>query len=404
MKKIDKKKIISDIIVIILSIIFIFAGQIISPYQSGEESINAITAEVIEIIEVNETEYTFAEDVVSVQVIFKGKLTSGENSGEIHTMEQYIDGMYFPQPKQIANGDNIIVSFVENVDAELEGKYSFVSHNRSNIYLLLIGAFILIVVLIGRGKGLSTLISLGFTIASIFYVFIPSILFGKNVYITTIAVGIFIIFMSLSLINGFNKKTFCAIFGNLGGVALSGILAIVFSRMLNITGITDQDYIFLHYLENGVAIDLIAVVWAGIMIGCLGAVMDVSMSIASAMYELSENMDNKSYSKLVKSGMNIGKDAIGTMTNTLILAYVGGSLAIILLFTAYNRDFIYLINLEMITVEILKSIVGSMGILFALPVTVLLSARVYCGKKSKKVEVVEEVEEIKTTEVENEKE
>ena len=149
------------------------------------------------------------------------------------------------------------------------------------------------------------------------------------------------------------------------------------SKILNLTGFIDEDYVFLNYLELDKPIDLVAIIWSGILIGSLGAVMDVAMSIASAMNELAENMDKKTFSRLLRSGMNIGRDAIGTMTNTLILAYVGGSLATVLLLIAYNRNLLYLFSLEMIVVEVLQAIVGSMGILFAVPVTAIFSAYIF---------------------------
>jgi len=114
--------------------------------------------------------------------------------------------------------------------------------------------------------------------------------------------------------------------------------------------------------------------------GSLGAVMDVAMSLASSINELSINMKDKSFSKMVKSGFNIGKDAIGTMSNTLILAYIGSSLATVLLLTAYNKNPLYLFNLEMIIVEILQAIIGSLGILFAVPLTTVLSAYIFNKK------------------------
>lgn len=110
--------------------------------------------------------------------------------------------------------------------------------------------------------------------------------------------------------------------------------------------------------------------------------MDVAMSIASAMNELSDHMQKRSFSKMLKSGMNIGKDAIGTMTNTLILAYIGGSLAMVLLLTAYNRNVLYLFNLEMIVVEVMQAVVGSMGILFAVPLTAVFAAYIFNLKTS----------------------
>jgi uncharacterized membrane protein len=122
----------------------------------------------------------------------------------------------------------------------------------------------------------------------------------------------------------------------------------VFSRLAGLTGVVDQDYIFMNFLDSGKKLDMNALVWGGVLIGSLGAVMDIAMSISSAMNELSENMHEKTFAKMVRSGMNIGRDAIGTMTNTLILAYIGGSLSTVLLLVSYKNSFIYLFNLEMI--------------------------------------------------------
>lgn len=179
------------------------------------------------------------------------------------------------------------------------------------------------------------------------------------------------------IINGAHKKTLCAIVGNLGGLAAAGILSYVISKMLNLTGMIDQDSIFLFMANTENPINLKAILWSSIVIGSLGAIMDISMSIASAINELSENIENKSYKVFLKSGLNIGQDSIGTMTNTLVLAYIGSSLSIVLLMVLYNNDFLQLINLEMIVFEILQAIIGSMGILLAIPVTSIFSAYIF---------------------------
>jgi len=216
-----------------------------------------------------------------------------------------------------------------------------------------------------------------FTAAAIFAVYVPSILKGFNVYLSTIIISVFIVLMSLLILNGADKKTFCAILGNLGGIAIAGILAIIMNKILNITGLMDEDFVYLTLLNEDNPIDLRGIIWGSIVIGSLGAIMDVAMSIASSMNELAETMDNKSFSKMLKSGMNIGKDAIGTMTNTLILAYIGGALATVLLLVANNKSLMYLFSLEFIMIEIVQAIVGSIGILVAVPVTALLSARIF---------------------------
>ena len=124
-----------------------------------------------------------------------------------------------------------------------------------------------------------------------------------------------------------------------------------------------------------------ALVWSGIVISALGAIMDISMSIASAMNELNEEMKNKNFIKLFKSGMNIGKDAIGTMTNTLILAYIGASMTTVLLLFSYNKNLLYIFNIEMISVEVLQAIIGSIGILCAVPITAAFGSWLFNKKK-----------------------
>ena len=181
--------------------------------------------------------------------------------------------------------------------------------------------------------------------------------------------------MSLIIINGWNLKTICAIFGNVMGIAVSGVLAAIMHKVLGLTGMIDEDYIMLTLMETPV--NLRALLWGGVVIGALGAIMDVAMSIASAMKELNDTMHNKTFFRMLASGMNIGRDAISTMTNTLILAYIGGALATVLLLVAYNKNIFYLFNMEMIMSEIVCAIVGSIGILAAVPLTALFSAYMF---------------------------
>lgn len=383
----NKKKLITSVIVIIISILFIFIGNSMCPYEkSKSDELNLIKAKVTEILDVKESLYSLDSSATKKEITFNAKITSGEHKGEIITMTETIDGFILPKPREVKKGDHILCTYFD--ETEIMGGESgwvYISHNRSTILTVLVIGFFALIILIGKRKGVSTLISLIITLAVIFWVFIPSILFGKNIYFSTIIIGVFIILMSIILLNGINKKSLCAILGNLGGLAISGILALIMNKILAITGMVDENYTYLSLLDNGVSIDLKAVVWSGIVIGSLGAVMDVAMSLASSMNELSENMHEKSYIKMVKSGMNIGRDAIGTMTNTLILAYVGSSLATILLLVSYNKNLLYLVNMEMITVEILQAIVGSIGILFAVPVTVLFSAKIFNKKEDNKL-------------------
>lgn len=368
-------------LVIVLSTVFIIAGYFICKYEKKSEASDPemYPAKVTEVYNVIDSSYELEGEGNTVEqktILFLAKITGKDKKGEVVEAYQKIDGLYYYQPKEVEKGDKILLKNDVNLDTG-ENDWSYVEHNKLTPIIGLIALFLLLILIIGRRKGVSTIISLVFTAAAIFAVYVPSILKGFNVYLSTIIISVFIVLMSLLILNGADKKTFCAILGNLGGIAIAGILAIIMNKILNITGLMDEDFVYLTLLNEDNPIDLRGIIWGSIVIGSLGAIMDVAMSIASSMNELAETMENKSFSKMLKSGMNIGKDAIGTMTNTLILAYIGGALASVLLLVANNKSLMYLFSLEFIMIEIVQAIVGSIGILVAVPVTALLSARIF---------------------------
>lgn len=365
------------IITILISILFIALGYRIN--KSGltaQEYNKSYRARVLSIEETSHEESDYAEDYSTTTIRFKAQITNDEHKGKIVEAYQYIDSIVSVNPKVIETGDKIIMSSLISRTGAGE-EWVFLEYDRSSILIGLLLGFIILMVLFERKKGFNTVVSLVFTCLAIFMVFIPSILKGRNIYLSSIFVSIFIIFMTLLLLNGANKKTLCAIVGNLGGLLIAGLLAYMISEVMHLTGLIDDDSIFLLMINTEAPIDLKAILWAGIVIGSLGAVMDVSMSIASSMNELAENMCEKSFKSMLKSGINIGQDAIGTMTNTLVLAYIGSSLSVVLLLMVNYKDVLLLFNLEMIVFEIIQAIIGSMGILFAIPITALFAAYVF---------------------------
>ena len=388
MKKLLSNSFFQQAVTLLLSVIFIVVGAVICKYEplqtTDAEFQRAVVNEVIAT-----TEGPGFHDATVKTVVFNATILTGKEKGKSFNMTQLLDENSPPVPEIVEKGDRILVIYNEPEDenSTVSGwSYGGVNHT-TGVVLLVLGFFALILV-IGRTKGISTIIALAITAAAVFLIFIPSVLIGKNIYASTIVISLFVILSSLCLLNGWNKKTLCAVVGNSGGILVTGVLALFINKAFGVTGILNSDYLFLTMLEGGVSIDLPALIWGGILIGSLGAVMDVAMSIASAMHELSEQMYEPTFKKLVISGMNIGKDAIGTMTNTLILAYVGGSMATILLFTAYTRDLVLLLNYEMLLVEVIQAVVGSIGILLAVPITVFFSAWVFL--KTNKKEAISE--------------
>ncbi len=366
------------ILTILFSILFITVGYSMNKAESNEmEHIKSYKARVLSVE--NTVSEKYDESFSTTTIFFKAEITNDELKGTLIEAYQYIDEYVAINPKFVENGDKIVVSSLISRTG-LGEEWTFLEYDRGGVLWGLLIAFFVLIVIFGGKKGINTIISLIFTCLSIFMVFVPSILRGNNIYMSSIIISIFIIFMSLLLISGWNKKTLCSIVGNLGGLLIAGLLAYIISDMLHLTGLIDDDSMLLLMVNSDLSIDLKAILWAGIVIGSLGAVMDVSMSIASAMHELAENMDTKNFKTMLKSGLNIGQDAIGTMTNTLILAYIGSSLSVVILLMVNYKDILLLFNLEMIVFEIIQAIIGSMGILFAIPITSVFAAYLYNRK------------------------
>ena len=371
------------LLISVLSLLFVIMGNKLCDYTPG--GVGETDVESAKVLKIIETKTEELDGLNNTVIVFQAEMLTGTQKGQVLEMEQIINDVTIDKPNPIEVKDRVLVSNTDLMgNATKDAQWYYLQQDRIPGMLCLAGVFLLLLLVIGRLKGLTTIISLAFTGAAVFAVYIPAILSGKDIYLTTIIITIYIIFSSLILLNGFNKKTLCAIVGNIGGIIVTGILALVVNSALKITGMLDEDYMFLAALGGESSVDLRAIVWSGIMIGSLGAIMDVSMSIASAMQELAVEMKERSFKRMISSGMNIGRDAIGTMTITLVLAYAGSSITAILLFTLNNRNLMILMNFEMIVVEVVQAIVGSLGILLAVPITVLFAATAF--NKSKKKE------------------
>ena len=372
---------------VIVSVILLIIASLFCRYKpelaTDSELQHAVVNEVIAT-----TQEPSVNNKEAKVVIFSATIKTGEHKGETFKMTQLLDEMSPPVPKAVEPGDRILVAYTqsEHHGTSAISGWTYAGVNHSVGVVLPVGAFLIMILVIGRGKGISTIVSLIITMIAVLWIYIPALLLGYNIYLITVLITLFVIISTLCTLNGWNKKTLCSIIGNAGGILATGVLAFFVNGAFGVTGVINQDYLFLTMLEGGVSIDLKALIWGGILIGSLGAVMDVSMSLASAMQELSEQMYEPSFKKLVISGFNIGRDAIGTMTNTLILAYVGGSMATILLFAAYTSDFVVLLNYEMLLVEIIQAIVGSIGILLAVPITVFFSAWIFLKNPKKQTQ------------------
>lgn len=342
-----------------------------------EEQINApknqvVKAQVIEIVYDDTAEN---RPDVPIESDFryqhlKIKILNGKHSGEIYTVRNTIE-LAIPYKLIFKLNEKMILQLDENEHGKIINLKIYERARDTKIYVLIV-FFAAALVLVGRKNGVKALITLGITVGLIFGVFLPYIIRGYNPIVSALGVCSVSTVLTLFILSGNNKKTYTAILGTIGGVMIAGLFAFVAGKLLMLSGLGNEDAQMLAFIPQHRAIDYQGLLFAGIMIGALGAVMDVAMSVSSAMWEIVAVSPDIPKKQLITSGMNIGRDIIGSMSNTLILAYVSTSIPVLLLFILFSNGFTEIINLELLAAEVLRAVAGSVGLICTIPLTVRL--------------------------------
>ena len=341
---------------------------------SGSDSEEAL-CRVLEITDDDQTISNLGDMYYLEQRIeFDAEILRGPHKGEIISAEQLIDNVSTLGVQPVESGDKL---FVYSPADGTDGVWSAGDFYRSGQITLLLGFFCLALLLFGQKKGFNTMLSLAFTCGAVFLVFVPSILAGRNPYLWSCLICLYIIGMTLALVSGFSRKSLASALGCSGGVLVSGLMTVLCSHTMKLTGFLDDDSLYVYLMNPDQPIDLKAIIFAANIIGALGATMYVAMSLSSSLHELSEQASNISFTEMFRSGIRIGQDIMGTMANTLVLAYIGSSLSTVLLFVSYQASLLQLLNRELIIVELLQALSGSIGILFTIPISAFVSSVLY---------------------------
>ena len=299
------------------------------------------------------------------------EILSGAHKGEIMTVTNYMSALF---NVDVQKGDRIIVRIMTDED----GSYyaSVFNYDRGSVMGVFILIFFALLIFLGRKKGVGALAGLVFTLCTIWFILIPAVVHGASPIPLTILIMAVTAVVSLILLNGYSKKTLCAVLGCIGGVLTAGIAAGIVGTLTPMNGFNMQEAenLILYGADKGLTVSGLLV--CGVLISALGAVMDVSLGIVSSMWEVRIQNPAIEAKGLFRSGMQVGRDAMGTMANTLILAFAGSSLNMMILVQTYEIPFLQLINTDYICLEILQSISGSMGILLTVPLVTFISAQV----------------------------
>lgn len=378
------KKLVKEIMPIILTLLACFVIVVVSNsiFQGGylpnrlNRDIQYYEATVLEVIdeELGPDNYT-GEFTVGLQNI-RVQITEGPYSGEQHVFKNYVSRLYNTVVKK---GTDIIVgAYLE--DGEIMDLTTN-TYKRSHVIVILAIIFFVLVAWIGKLKGVKSIVSLLFTGTCVIFLMLPLMLNGMNPVLAATIIVFLSTFVTLGLVSGINKKTLAAIIGTLSGVLIATLIAYLFGNWSHLSGGTMQDTEALLYVSETSKLQIKGLMLAAILIASLGAVMDVAMSISSSLFELISVNEQLTLKELVRSGMNVGTDMIGTMTNTLILALAGGSLTtMILIFTASISEK-QLVNLDVLGTELIQGLSGSIGIVITVPITVVVTAYLCKMKK-----------------------
>lgn len=247
------------------------------------------------------------------------------------------------------------------------------NYNRAKILYILLFIFVTTVILIAGRQGMRSLLSLVFTAIMIIFVLIPLIFSGAEPLPFSILILSIVIIVSFLLISGFSHKTAAAISGTIFGIIIAGLISYIFSSLANLSGINMEKGEQILYIAKDYNIKVKGLLFISILIASLGAVMDVAMSISSSVFEIKNHKPEIKSKDLFFSGMAIGKDVIGTMINTLILAFAGSSFTLILMIAGLKMSYIQFINIPVINIEIIQALAGSIGILLTVPFTNIAS-------------------------------
>jgi uncharacterized membrane protein len=298
------------------------------------------------------------------------EVTEGEYLGQTFLIE-YGTRQIRSEMIPLAPGDNILVTISRTPDGSLSAY--FTDFERRGSLLLLFGIFIVMSVLISGWKGLRSLVGILLSLAVIILIILPGIQEGKDPLSISILGAFLFIAFSLYIVYGWTVKTHAAVLGSFLALAITGFLAFVFVNQARLTGYGDENMFFISQLTQN-TLNVRSLLLAGILIGTLGVLDDLVISQASAVFELYRSNPTQGFKSLFASAMNIGKDHIAATVNTLVLAYAGASLPMLLLFSFRNVDYGLAINLEFIAEEIVRTMVGSLGLFAAVPITTALAA------------------------------
>ena len=311
------------------------------------------------------------------------RLLTGAHAGETHEL-YYMVGLYVGT--RVSEGDRITV--FQQVDGETGEilELSFSQYDRAWAVWVVVGIFLLTVLLVGGKTGLKSLLGLAVTVVALIWIFCPMWMKGANPTPLALELCVLVTVMSFVILGGLSRKTVCAILGTVAGMGLAALFSLLAQALFKIDSYSMYDSNpevaeLVNLQTRDYPVHVHGILTAGIIIASLGAVMDVAMSLSSAIGELKTVNRDLAFRELWRSGMRIGRDMVGTMTNTLILAFVGSSLITVIRLFAQGASARLLLSSRYLAVELTSALSSSVGVILAVPLTALIGSILFSRER-----------------------
>lgn len=348
-------------------VLFFFLFSKVLAQEGGEETLEAT---VVEILEEKEIQPEHSDEKQLYQ-----RLELLVTKGSLKDKKIVIESGSIPMAnlQKYEVGNKVIVSYSK--DFEGKDSYYITDYIRRGSLFWLFAIFVILVAVVAKWRGLSSLLGMGASFFVIFKFILPKISAGSDPIQIAIIGSLFIIPITFYLSHGFNKKTTVAVIGTVVALIITGILAGIFVEAAKLTGFASEEAGFLQVAKQGL-VNIKGLLLAGIIIGVLGVLDDVTVSQSAIVFQLKQANSKIKPGELYKRAMDVGKDHIASMVNTLILVYTGAALPLLLLFIDNPHPFSEVINYEIIADEIVRILVGSIGLVLAVPITTFIASLV----------------------------
>lgn len=343
------KKILLTVVIVLFS--FFFSANLTYGYDT--DSFTGVITQIIK----NDDKYQLLEVAI----------TKGERKNELIYVEN--GGYDIADYQEYKINDKLLISYSRDLDNN--DVYHIADYLRQNTLFTLFIIFIVVSIVITGTWGVSSLIGMGFSFLIIFKILLPLIIKGYNPVLVAVGSSILIIPVNFYLSHGFNKKTHVAIIGTIISLIITGFLAAFFISQSRLTGFSSEEAGFLFFEKT--EINMVGIILAGIIVGTLGVLDDVTVSQSAIVFQLKSLNNKLKFKELYFRAMRIGKDHISSMINTLVLVYAGASMPLLLLFINNPRPISEVINYELIAEEIIRTLIGSIGLILAIPITTLIA-------------------------------